>query len=410
MSLRRINKLASGNIIFISKAALNKHALPIYGNKFWKTPNIDTIAKNGTIFLRHYTAAASTAMAFTSMSLGSYCYKTGRKVYKNEASINGNTLFDKLYNLGYECHILWDESYTKFAETHFKCEGLHTQIHSLHQIKQKETAHIKGLFDDMTFDNSETEVALNTIKDEFNSIVKNAKKKIFLWLHLPHVMRGRQGYGSDIDVYDKVIGIAREFFGNEIFISADHGHMNGWKNKYHYGYDVGEEAICIPLIGPTVNGKNVIDFPTSTIQMFDILYKKEVTPLPYVMCETAYYAQPKRKVAIVADNYKYCFDKETNKEGLFDLKFDPEENHNLVYPEFYDVDRFLWYSTAQCFYYPYWEEAQLELTKLREIKAEMWKNGSITEELYNKILHRIKCIYKRIKMAHPGNDIMNIGK
>lgn len=398
------------HIIFISKDALNKHALPIYGNKYWNTPNINAIAKNGTVFRRHYTAAASTAMAFTSMSLGDYCYKTDRRVYNNEEAINGNTIFDKLYDLGYDCHIIWDNSYTKFAETHFRCEGIHTTIHSLPNIKQQESAHKKGIFDVLSFDDKETDIAVNIIKNELEKIKNNATRKYFVWMHLPHVMRGRQGYGSDIDVFDRIIGIARDIFDDEIFVSADHGHMNGWKNKYHYGYDVGEEAICIPLIGPKVNNMDYIDFPTSTIQMLDILYAREVTPLPYVMCETAYYAQPKRKIAIVRNNYKYCYNKENKMEELYDLDFDPEENHNLVYPEFYDTDRFLWYSTAQCFYYPYWKEAQEQLKSLRMIKDSMWKQGGFLEEQYNKILHRIKCIYTRYKLANPSDDIKNIGK
>lgn len=400
-----------GNIIFISKDACNKHALPVYGNRYWKTPNIDALAAKGTVFNRHYTAAASTAMAFTSMSLGKYCYETGRRVYKNEKAINGNTLFDKLYDLGYEIHIMWDDTYTSFAETHFKCEGLHTQIHSLHAIKQQITTHKKGQIDDMTFDDSETQVALDLIKSEFQKIKVCAKKDIFLWFHLPHVMRGRQGYGSDIDVYDKVIGIARDMFGDDdIFISADHGHMNGWKDKYHYGYDVEEEAICIPLIGPKVNGVSAIDFPTSTLQMLDILHYRKVNPLDYVMCETAYYAQPKRKIAVVKGKYKYSYNKETDKEYLYDLDFDPEENHNLVYPEFYDTDRFLWYSTSQCFYYPYWDTAMNVLQEMRSIKDGMWKNGTVFEELYNKVLHRIKSLYTRYKLANPGKNIKNIGK
>lgn len=400
-----------GNIIFISKDACNKHALPVYGNRYWKTPNIDALAAKGTVFNRHYTAAASTAMAFTSMSLGKYCYETGRRVYKNEKSINGNTLFDKLYDLGYEIHIMWDDTYTSFAETHFKCEGLHTQIHSLHAIKQQISAHKKGQFDDMTFDDSETQVALDLIKSEFQKIKDNAQKDIFIWFHLPHVMRGRQGYGSDIDVYDKVIGIARDLFGDDdIFISADHGHMNGWKDKYHYGYDVEEEAICIPLIGPKVNGVPKIDFPTSTLQMLDILHYRKIEPLDYVMCETAYYAQPKRKIAIVKGKYKYSYNKETDKEYLYDLDFDPEENHNLVYPEFYDTDRFLWYSTSQCFYYPYWDTAMDVLQEIRSIKEGMWKNGTVFEEFYNKVLHRIKSLYTRYKLANPGKNIKNIGK
>ena len=379
------------NVIFISKDALNKHALPTYGNSFWKTPNIDELAKKGTIFNRHYTAAGSTAMAFTAMALGDYCYKTGRKKYKNEESLNGDTLFDKADKIGYECHIVWDDSYTEFAKKHFRCEGINTTIHGLKGIKQQETRHIKGTFDDVSFNWDETNKALELIKNELLSIKNNAKRDIFLWMHLPHVMRGRQGYGSDIDVFDQIIGIAREIFGDEtISISADHGHMNGWKNKYHYGYDVGEEAICIPLVCPRINGESHIDYPTSTIQMFDI--------------------QPKRKIAIIKGNYKYCFDKEGKKEYLYDLEFDKEENHNLIHTEFYDTDRFLWYSTAQCFYYPRWKESVAVVDELRKIKNTIWKNGSFFEELYNKIIHRIKCLYLKIKLAKPSNNIRNIGK
>lgn len=399
------------NIVFISKDAMNKHILPTYGNSYWKTPNIDELARKGTVFHRHYTAAASTAMAFTSMSIGKYCYTTERRVYNNESAINGDTLFDKIFDAGYECHIAWDSSYTEFAKSHFRCEGLHTTIHSLEGIKQIVSNHRKGEFDDITAIDAETDIAIATIRDCFASIKENAEKPIFLWMHLPHVMRGRQGYGSDIDVFDQVMGLAREFFDDDsIFISADHGHMNGWKDKYHYGFDVGEEAICIPLIAPRIDGLETIDFPTSTIQMFDILMGKQIKPLEYVISETAYYAQPKRKIAIISGKYKYCYDKETKKEFLYDLEFDKEENHNLVYPEFYDVDRFLWYSTAQCFYYPYWEEAQCVLNKLREIKNEMWRNGTLVEEVVNKVLHRIKMLYTRIKLANPGNEIKNIGK
>lgn len=399
------------NIIFISKDALNKLALPTYGNGYWETPNISALAQKGTVFKRHYTAAGSTAMAFTSMALGKYCFETGRKYYKNEEAINGNTLFDKLYDMGYDCHIVWDDTYTSFAKSHFRCEGEHTTIHSLHQIKQKETAHKKGQIDDMRFDEEETQIALDMIRAEFVKIKETSKKDIFMWCHLPHVMRGRQGYGSDIDVFDRVIGIAREIFeDDEIFVSADHGHMNGWKNKYHYGYDVEEEAICIPLITPKINDVDTIDFPTSTLQMFDILYRKKVEPMEYVMCETAYYAQPKRKIAIIKGKYKYAYDKETGKEFLYDLAFDKEENHNLVYTEFYDVDRYLWYSTSQCFYYPYWDDAQKALEYFRAVKNSMWKKGTFFEEFYNKWLQRAKCVYLRIKLAKPGENIKNIGK
>lgn len=399
------------SIILISKDALNKHSLPIYGNKFWDTPNIDALAAQGTVFNRHYTSAGSTAMAFTSMALGDYCYKTGRKTYKNEKSINGNTLFDKLYNEGYDCHIVWDSTYTEFAQSHFKCEGIHTKIHSLANIKQGNSKHIKGQFDDMTFDDIATEHALDKIYNELRLIKECAKRNYFIWMHLPHVMCGRQGYGSDIDVYDKIIGLARELFGDDnIFISADHGHMNGCKGKYHYGFDVEEEAICIPLITPKINNSLEINFPTSSIQMYEILFKRTVQPLEYILCETAYYAQPKRKISIIKGKYKYIFDKERKKEFLYDLDFDPEENHNLVYPEFYDVDRYLWYSTSQCFYYPYWKESIKILGEFRIIKSSIWENAPFIEEMINKILHRVKCLYTKIKLLYPSDNIVNNGK
>ncbi len=399
------------NIIFISKDAVNYRALPVYGNKYWKTPNIDRLAKKGTVFNSHYTAAASTAMAFTSMSLGRYCYTTGRKDYKKEEAINGDTLFDKLYALGYECHILWDSTYTSFAESHFRCEGENTQIHSLPHIKQVNTAHKKGEFDSNIFDDKETEIAIKIVDDEFRKIKENATKPIFLWLHLPHVMRGRQGYGSDIDVFDTIIGKATDLFGDDdIFISADHGHMDGAKDKYHYGFDLEDDEIKIPFIAPKINGVDTIEFPTSTIQYFDIFYNRSVAKLDYVMCETAYYVQPKRKVAIIKDNYKYIYNKEGKKECLYDLEFDPMERHNLAYPEFFDVDRNFWYSTVQCFYYPKWEEAQVILKELREIKDKMWKKGNFFEETYNKLLFKIKCLYTKILLSKPNKNIINNGK
>ena len=48
--------------------------------------------------------------------------------------------------------------------------------------------------------------------------------------------------------------------------------------------------------------------------------------------------------------------------------------------------------------------------EMRTIKEKMWKNGKPIEELYNKIMHRIKCLYTRIKLAHPSDNIKNIGK
>lgn len=384
-------------IIYISKDALNKNSLPTYGNKFWKTPNIDELATKGTVFNRHYTAGGSTAMAFTSMALGKYCFETPRKDYHSETPLNGDTIFDKLYDVGYECHIVWDDDlYTPFAKKHFLCEGFHTKIHGVKGLKQPESSHIVGQFDDVSWNDEETKDVVRLVTEEFKRIQENAEKDLFIWLHLPHVLRGRQGYGSDIDVFDEIIGVARSMFGDEsIFISADHGHMNGSHGRFHYGFDVGEDVICIPLITPKVNDREIIDFPTSSLQMLDIFLNKKVSPLEYVMSETSYYAQPKRKIAVIKGKYKYCFDKEGKKESLFDLEEDPMELRDLAHPEHYDVDRFIWYSTAQCFYYPYWEDAQRMLVELRAVKDSVWRNGTAKEEMVSRFVNLLRCIYNR---------------
>ena len=49
------------NVTFLlSKDCMSCESLPIYGNKYWKTPNIDELANKGTVFRRHYAAGGST--------------------------------------------------------------------------------------------------------------------------------------------------------------------------------------------------------------------------------------------------------------------------------------------------------------------------------------------------------------
>ncbi len=399
------------NIIFITKDALRKDALPVYGNKIFKTPNIDELAQKGTVFSRHYTAAGSTAMAFTSMALGKYCYQTDRMLYDGtEGCENGNTVFDKLYELGYDVHIAWDNSYTDFAKTHFKCEGEHTTVHSLNSIIPHHSPHINGQFDDLTYKPFETEQALKIVEGLFKELFEN-KKPIFLWLHLPHVFAGRNAYDSDIDVFDSVIGMARNFFGDDsIYVSADHGQMNGHKGKYGYGYDVNEWVMNIPLITPKFQQKDIFDIPTTTLQLLEIFGLEPFKPHKFIICETAYYAQPMRKIAIMHDNYKLIYDKHTKSFELYDVVFDPLEENNLFYPEFYDVDRRCWYSLNQRFYYPYWKKAFEEKEILLNEFNSIWKNGTFFQELKQKIIFVLKLIYSRIMANKKKKSIINMGK
>ncbi len=394
-------------IILISKDALRCDALSCYGSSQFCQPNIDELAKKGTVYHQFYTAGGSTAMAFTAMATGKYLFSSGRKFYDgSEAAIEGYNLFDDLYQHGYSVHIAWDKTYTDFAKTHFNNEGKHTIVHSLDSIKYNRSVHRKGQFDELIYDEDETQKGLEIVKSLFEELA-SIKGKMFLWFHLPHVFRGRNSYESDLDVFDQIIGMARTFWADDsIWISADHGQMNGKKGKFSYGYDVENPVMRIPLIGP--KSEMPYDFPISNTQYSELFGLRPLVRQKFVYCETAYYAQPVRKMAIVHGRFKLVYDKWKKKFFLYDMQWDEKEELNLFYPEFYDTDRHVWYSLNMRFYYPNWDEAQCEKVILLEEWNRVWRNGTFWEELIQKFRFIARILYMKYQ-ASP-KTIINIGK
>jgi len=380
-------------ILLISKDVFMRGYLPVYGNKYYLTPNIDELANKGTVFLRHYTAAPSTAMAFTSMFTGLYAYQTDRKKYTEVSEWVGETFFDKMYQQGYKCHVVWDQSYVYLAQRYSKCYGKNTVIHNTDFLTRKQPPHIKGQYDDMSFDKKAEDYCMLKLEELTKEIVSD--DMVFMWIHLPHALMGRNAYGSDIDVVDRIVGMFRKYFDDDaIYITADHGHMNGSHGKYGYGFDVNEYAINIPLITPKISGLSFVDFPTSNTMLGDIIFGN-IPKADVIFSETAYYMQPHRKIAIIHDRYKYIYEKNTRNEYLYDVLWDPEENNNLMKTEIYDVDRKNSYSFTQRFFYPYWNSLKNEIEFLREKKDSIWKNAPFFIELKEAFVLRAKFLYSR---------------
>ena len=209
------------HIVLISKDVLSTRYLPTYGNTYWKTPNIDALAAQGTVFRRHYTAAPSTAMAFTSMFTGKNPLQTARKAYTEVKSFDidgGTTLFDEMYKKGYSCHLLWSDNYVYMAERFSRCYGEHTVHHNKMKLNQNVGAHMPGGLSRLVRNEEIAERTLDEILAEIDTIDRTAP--VFLWVHLPHVIKGRTGYGDDIDLFDRFIGAMRDRFGDNIFITA----------------------------------------------------------------------------------------------------------------------------------------------------------------------------------------------
>jgi hypothetical protein len=166
----------------------------------------------------------------------------------------------------------------------------------------------------------------------------------------------------------------------------------------------------------TVERNHDFSFPLHMHRFFELILIQEgsmtvtVEKRDYVLCETAYYVQPKRKVAIIHNDFKLCYDKHSRKFELYDLSYDPREEHNLFYPEFYDTDRKCWYSLNQRFYYPNWQAVAGEKELLQNIFSGMWRNGTFLEELEQKILFELKQVYSRLQLEKAKQKIVNIGK
>ena len=378
-------------IVLLTKDCMSCESLPLYGNTYWQTPNIDALAKNGTVFRRHYTGGGSTAMAISIMLTGHYTYEfTNRKAYTNVIPSEFPSIFDTLQTNGYECHIIWDAEWmdTAWRFTREFGDDAKTIIHNL-DIAQPTGRHAKD--QPLVRNDALLEKTYKQIFETLNNIDLN--KKQFIWIHLPHILKGRRSYMDDMDAFDNIIGFVRKMVGDDsIFISTDHGHMNLHKGKTNYGFDVYEPIIHIPLITPRIDNIPEVTYLTSHVDLPSILLKQKITKRQFIIAETAYYAQPHRKMAIVEERFKYIYNKQDKTEELYDLLWDPSENYNILKYDYYDKDRHKRIIYDEVFFYPYKNIALNEVNNFRQIKESIWRNGSLLFELYQKVRRKMSFI------------------
>lgn len=373
--------MKSKKIVLITKDAMPKHYLPTYGNKYWKTPNIDALAKNGVVFNNFYTCAGSTSMAFYSMITEILPYKSGRKNYSDETYISTNTIFDKFNEKGFNTYLIWDWSYTDFADYHLKIAKKKTNIISL-DLLPKINIVKTGVLDNV--ENNESIFDMLTTIDKVFSEIHNKKEASFVWFHLPHVIKGGTSMGSDIEIFDKIVGLITNIFGKDsIFISADHGNMDGKRGIYGYGFDLDQPVINIPLICPPINDFKLHNNDSfSNIQLFNIL-NGSIDKEDYIVSDSAYYMQRKRVLSIIHNGYKLIYRKETNTFNLYDIFWDPEEKYDLLQINFYDSNRQQWQSAQYKFYYPKWNKINDEYFILIKKFKTIYKDGGKINNFIN---------------------------
>lgn len=390
------------NIIFLlTKDCMPCESLPIYGNKYWQTPNIDELAANGTVFKRHYTAGGSTSMSMSAMLTGHYLYEfDSRKIYVNVKPSEFPSVFDWFQSNEYECHLIWDVTWINGAWRFVREFGDEnkTLIHNL-DIAQVTGEH--SVDDPLKRDDSLLEKTYSQIYETLSSI--NINKKQFIWLHLPHILKGRRSYMDDMDAFDNIVGFVRRRFGDDsIFLSSDHGHMNLHKGQIGYGFDLYEPIVHIPLITPRIDGLKEVPYLTCNVDLPTLLIEKKAVRRDYVIAETAYYAQPQRKVAIITDRFKYIYNKHGRTEEYYDLTWDPNENHNILKYDYYDKERKQRTIIDEKYFYPYKEEAMDALPQLRKIRNDMWRDAPLWYEWYGIIRKKLAPIKKLLRVSQSN--------
>lgn len=381
-------KSSKNIVILLTKDCMPIEALPCYATtgaaNYWrgKTPNIDELAQKGTMFMRHYTAAPSTAMAMSGMLTGHYPYEFAKRShYVNASPSEFPSIFDSFQKEGYECHMIWDRTWIHMAWRFVREFGDEekTIFHNL-DIAQATAAHKLG---DKRLERND-ELLSETLKQIHNTLSEiDFSKKQFVWMHLPHILKGRRSYMDDMDVFDQVVGYVRNLVDDDcIFISSDHGHMNMHKGKISYGFDLYEPAIRIPLITPRIDGIETVIQVTSNIDLPTILFNREIPKArDYVVSDTKYYAQQGRKVSLTSERYKYIYNAADKSEELYDLEWDPQENYNILKELIYDIDRDRNVFSNEYYFYPYEKEALLEYDILKKAFVSFYKRGSLKERV-----------------------------
>lgn len=385
----------SENILLVTKDAMVKGYLPIYGNQYWrgKTPNIDELAENGTVFEKFYTAAPSTVMAFRSMMYGKWAHETPYADYiPMDIEESDSDFFNFGRQLGYEGHLIWDTTWVRMVLRYGNCFGSNCQIHNVDGLNQPVGPHTnhKNFLrnNDQLLDKTITNLE-NTVRD-----IVETGKKVIVWIHLPHVLTGRTGYGSDIDGFDMCIGMLRKYFNDKhIYVSADHGNMDGYHGRYSYGFDVYTPAIEIPLITPKIEGLRRCSFNVSNVDIKRIIFEGVVPRREVVYSDCAYYAQPHRKIAILKNNFAYIYNKKTKKEELYDLIYDPFERCNMIEDKFFDKDRKLTTITREVFFTPRWAEAEQMRNEMRNEFRAVWKTAPLLRDMRGSILSKAKIVF-----------------
>src|SRR5438067_10796501 len=243
------------NVVFITIDTLRPDHLGCYGDKQIRTPNIDTLAADGTRFERAYTAVPVTLPSHTVIFTGTYPTLSGVHDFAaNKLSPTQATLASVLKDNGYTTGAVIGSAVldSRFGLNHgFDFYYDHFDFNRLPQSNLDEMEGPGNVVADVTLD----------------WLSKNYQKKFFLWMHLydPHYpyrppapyseQYKDRPYDGEIAFSDAQVGRLIEFLKNKglyqntlIILSGDHGESLGEHGEKTHGFFIYNATLHVPLI------------------------------------------------------------------------------------------------------------------------------------------------------------------
>ena len=376
------------DIFCIATDRLTVHRMDLYGG-YNKLPNVDKIARGGTIFKHPVACSASTLSCHA-------CEWTGKNPWEIHDDMEipyehrsydlpiatKESMFTDLIEQGYDVNLVFMHKPNKYFPSSYNqiIPIFQNTGAKVHCIPEWDTPEGFGI---------------NRIKHIMYcaDIIENnrkAGKKTFVWtkiagmyqsqnpdksmIHLGHKYHSYAGQTrvTRDDVWqcavDDGIGKFLENFNYgtvestcpEVIFSSDHGAWYGERGKVYYGYDLHEEIIRVPLIssyGTNDDGTRVpenikptiVDEPFSMRKFRDFVsekYRPQKDKEEFIYAETLFPGQvtthpgqrySKAKSSVRWGKYKYIYNPFGDNglsahptEELYDIDYDPHEKFNLA--------------------------------------------------------------------------------
>ncbi len=268
------------DIILLSVDALRADHVTGYGYARDTTPNIDALAREGTVFEHAYCPTPHTSYSVTSMMTGKYM----RPLLKLGVGEDSETFAGILRTYGYKTAAFYPPAVFFIDEqrfTSFRDRGLDFEYRKV--------------------EFAEPELRKQQVRGYLAKAPPDVP--LFLWVHIfephePYVFHAEHPYGpperpTDTDRYDSEIATADALIGSIVemvrakrkdpifVITADHGEELGDHGGHHHGTTVFEEQIRVPLVfaGRGVRQGHVTQ-PVQTIDIVPTVLSALGIPVP----------------------------------------------------------------------------------------------------------------------------------